>query len=74
MFSVRDRVSDNILQKDLEDSSSFFVNEARDALHSTATGETTNRRLGNALDIVTKDLAMALGPALSESLTSLAAT
>ncbi len=30
--------------------------------------------LGDALDVVTKDLAMALGTALSESLSSLAAS
>ena len=46
---------------------------SRDTLDTATTGETTNSGLGDALDIVAQDLAMALGTALSKALASFAA-
>jgi hypothetical protein len=45
----------------------------RDTLDTTTTCETTNGGLGNALDVVTEDLAMTLGTALAEALATFAA-
>lgn len=45
----------------------------RDSLDTATAGETTDSRLGNALDVVTKNLAVALGAALAEALATLAA-
>jgi hypothetical protein len=45
----------------------------RNTLDTTTTGETSNGGLGDALDVVTEDLAMALGTALAEALATFAA-
>lgn len=42
MFSVGDRITDNVLQEDLEHTTGFFVDETGDTLHTTTTGETTD--------------------------------
>jgi hypothetical protein len=60
MFSVGDGITDNVFQEDLEDTTGFFVDETGDTLHTTTTSETTNSRLGNTLNVVTKNLTMTL--------------
>ena len=45
----------------------------RDTLDTSTAGETANRGLRNSLDIVTQDLAVTLGSALSESLSTFSA-
>jgi hypothetical protein len=72
VFRVSDGIRDNIIEKDLENSTSLFVNETRNMLDTNRTSETTDSGLGDSLDIVTKDLAMTLGASLSESLSSFA--
>jgi len=47
MFSVSDRVTNDVLEEDLEDTTSLFVDETGDTLDTTTTSETTNSRLGN---------------------------
>lgn len=47
VLSISDRVTDDVFEEDLEDTTSFFVDEATDTLHSTTTGETTDSRLGD---------------------------
>jgi hypothetical protein len=42
----------------------------RDTLNTTTTSETANGRLGDALDIVTKNLAMTLSATLAKTLSS----
>ena len=49
VFSVGDRVSDDVLEEDLEDTTGFFVDETGDTLDTTTTSETTNSWLGNTL-------------------------
>ena len=73
VLGVGDGVTDDVLEEDLEDGASLLVDETRDALDTTTTGETTDGRLGDALDVVAKDLAMALGASLSEPLSSFTA-
>jgi hypothetical protein len=73
VLSVGDRVTDDVLKKDLEDTACLFVDETGDTLNTTTTGETTDGGLGDTLDVITKDLAMTLGSSLSESLSSLSA-
>lgn len=70
VFGVRDRITNNILQKNLQYATGFLVNETRDALDAATTSETANGGLGDALDIVPQDLAMALGTALTEPFAS----
>ena len=45
----------------------------RNTLDTTTTRETSNGGLGDALDVVTEDLAMALGTALAVALATFAA-
>ena len=74
VLRVRDGVANNVLKEDLEDAPRFFVDQTGDALHSATTSETTDRRLGYALDVVTEHLAMTLGASLAESLSSFASS
>lgn len=67
VFGVGDGIPDDGLKKYLENITSFFIDQARYALDAAATGETTNGRLGYALDVIAKYLAMAFGAALSKS-------
>jgi hypothetical protein len=73
VLRVGDRVPDDVLKEDLEDSTCLFVDETRDTLHTSTTSETADGRLGDALDVVTKDFAMTLGSSLSESFSSFSA-
>jgi len=70
VFSVGDRITDDILEEDLEDSTGLFVDETGDTLDTATTSETADGGLGDALDVVTKDFAMTLGSSLSESFPS----
>ena len=45
----------------------------RDTLDTTTTGETSDSGLGNTLNVVTKNLSVTLGTALSKTLAALAA-
>ena len=74
VLSVGDRVADDILEEDFEHAAGLFVDETGDALDAAATGETADGRLGDALDVIAEDLAMALGAALPETFTSFTAT
>ena len=56
---------DDILEEDLEDTACLPVNKTGDALHAATTSETADVWLGDALDVVTKDLAVAIGASLS---------
>ena len=73
VLSVGNRVPDDVLKEDLEDTTSLFVDETGDTLDTATTSETTDSGLGDALDVVTKDLTMTLGSSLSESFSSFAA-
>jgi hypothetical protein len=70
VLGVSDTVADDVLQKDLEDTTSLFVDETGNTLHTTTTSKTADSRLRDTLDIITQDLAVTLGTALAESLAS----
>ena len=72
VLRVGDRISNDVLEEDLQHSSRFFVDQSGDTLHSASTSQTTDRRLGYALDVVSKDLTMAFSAPFTESLTALA--
>jgi hypothetical protein len=74
MLSVGDSITDDILKEDLEDTSGLLIDEARDALDTTTAGQTADGGLGDALDVVTKNLAMTLSASLSKSLASFTTT
>jgi hypothetical protein len=66
VFRVRDGIADAIFQKDFQHTPGFFINQSTDTFHATTTGQTTNRRFGNALDVVAQYLPVTLGAAFAE--------
>jgi hypothetical protein len=74
VLGVGDSVTDDVLKEHLEHTAGLFVDEARDALDTATTSQTTNSGLGDSLDVVTKNLAMTFSATLPESLASFAAT
>ena len=70
VLGVGDCVADDVLQEGLEDSAGLLVDEARDSLHAATAGQTTDGGLGDALDVVAKNLPVTLGASLSETLAS----
>jgi hypothetical protein len=72
VLGVRYGVANNVLKEDLEHSTGLFIDQAGDTLNATTTSQTPDCRLGNALDIVTKNLPVTLCTALSETLAALA--
>ena len=74
VFGVGDGITDDVLKEDLEDTTGLLVDETTDTLDTATTSETTDSRLGDALDVITKDLAMTLGASLSKTFASFSAT
>lgn len=70
VLGVGDGVTDDVLEEDLEDTSGLFVDQTGDSLDTTSTSETTDSWLGDALDVIPKDLSVTLGAAFAESFTS----
>lgn len=61
VLGVGDGIADHVLKEDLEDTASLLVDETRDALDAAAPSQPPDSGLGNALDVIAEDLAMALG-------------
>ena len=74
VLGVGDGVTDDVLKEDLEDTAGLLVDEAGDALDTSPAGQPADSRLGDALDVVPENLAVPLGSALSESLSSFSAS
>lgn len=53
----------HVLEEDLEDTAGLLVDETGDTLDTTTAGETADSGLGDALDVITKNLAVTLGAA-----------
>ena len=70
VLSVGDGITDDVLKEHLQNSTSLFIDETRDALDTTTAGKTTDGGLGNTLDVVAQDLPVALGASLSKTLSS----
>lgn len=73
VLSVGDGITDDTLEEGLEDTTRLLVDHGRDTLDTATTGQTTDGGLGDTLDVVTKNLSVALGTALAEALAALAA-
>ncbi|XP_046408887.1 histone H3-like centromeric protein CSE4 [Ischnura elegans] len=72
VFGVGDGVTDHVLQEHLEDTAGLLVDESGDTLDSSTAGQTANGWLGDALDVVAKNLAMTLGASFPQAFSSLA--
>ena len=73
VLSVGDSVADDTLEEGLENTAGLLVDHGGDTLDTTTTRETADGGLGDTLDVVAQDLAVALGTTLSETLAALAA-
>ena len=73
VLSVGYRITNDVLEEYLENTASLLIDKSRDTLDSTTTGETTDSRLGDSLDVVTENLTVTLSSSLSESLSSFTA-
>jgi hypothetical protein len=58
VFSISDRITNDILEESLQDTTSLLIDKTRDTLDASTTSETTNGGLGNALNVITKNLAL----------------
>lgn len=74
LLSVCDSITDDTLEEGLENTSCLLVDHGGDTLDTTTTSETSDSGLGDTLDVVTKNLSVALGTALSETLATFAAS
>ena len=70
VLAVGDGVTDHVLEEDLKNTASFLVDQAWDTLDSTTTSQSSDGWLGDTLDVITKNFAMALGTSFSETLAS----
>ena len=60
------------VERYLEDAASFLVDESRDALDAAATSQTSDCRLGDALDVVAQHFSVPFGATFAESLATFA--
>src|SRR5262245_27568784 len=61
MLSVGHCITDDVFQEDLQHTTGFLIDQTRDALDTTSSGKSANSRLGDALDVVSQHLSVALG-------------
>ena len=73
MLSVGDSVTDDGLKEGLEHTAGLLVDHSGDTLNTATTGETADSGLGDSLNVVAQDLAVALGTAFAETLSTFAA-
>jgi len=74
MLGVGDSVADDALEEGFEHAASLFVDHGRNTLDATTTSQTADGGLGDALDVVTENLAMAFGSALSKTFATFSAS
>ena len=72
MLGVGDSITDDVLQEDLQHTTGLLVDESRDTLDSSPTGQTADGGLGDTLDVVPQHLPVPLGAPLAESFSSFA--
>merc|ERR1711951_84353 len=72
MLSVGHSVTDDVLQENLENTPSLFVNEPANALDTTPSCKSPNCRLGDALNVIPQHLAMSLCTTLAQALATFA--
>jgi hypothetical protein len=73
VLSVGDSVTNDRLEESLEDTAGLLVDHGGDTLDTATAGETADGGLGDTLDVVAKNLAVALGTTFAEAFAALAA-
>ena len=70
VLGVGHGVTHHVLQEDLEDTAGLLVDQTRDTLDTSTASKTADSGLGDTLDVVAKNLAVALSSTLSKALSS----
>jgi hypothetical protein len=73
VLGVGDSVTNDRLKESLEDTAGLFVDHGGDTLDTATAGETADGGLGDTLNVVAKNLAVALGTTFAEAFAALAA-
>ena len=73
VLGVRYSITDDVLKENLENTARLLVDQTRDSLDTATASETTNSRLGDTLDVVTKNLSVTLGASFSKTFSSFTA-
>jgi hypothetical protein len=68
LFSVCNSISNHTFQKCLQNTTSLLIDHGGNTLDTSTTSKTSDSGLCDTLDIVTKNLAVTFGSALSETL------
>ncbi|XP_032449987.1 uncharacterized protein LOC115519791 [Lynx canadensis] len=71
VLSVGDCIPNNVFQENLQHAPGLLVDEAGDPLDSSTPGKAPNCRLGDALDVVPQNFAVALGTPLAQAFATL---
>merc|ERR1719433_1308136 len=70
MFSIGDSITDDIFQENLEDTSSFFIDQARNTFDTTTASQSANGGFSDTLNVITQNFTMTLCATLSKSFSS----
>ena len=74
VLGVSHGITDNVLKENLQNTAGLLVDETGDSLDTATTSKTTDGRLRDTLDVITKNFPVALSASLSETLSSFAAS
>ena len=74
VLCVRHSVADDVVQEHLQNASRFFVDQSGDAFDASSTSQTSDGRLGDALDIVAQDFFVSLCAAFAQPFSSFASS
>ena len=74
VLRVRNGVTDNVFQENLENAAGLFVDQTRDSFDTTSTGEATDGRLGDTLDVISENFTVTLGASFSKTFPSFTTT
>ena len=72
MLGVGDGVPDDVLKEHLQHTPGLLVDQPRDPLDTSTSGQAPDGRLGDALDVIPQHLPVPLGSAFSKSLAAFA--
>ena len=70
VLSVGNSITDHVLQEHFENTTGLLVDQAGDTLHTTTPSQPTDSWFGDPLNVVTKDLSVALSTSFSQTLAS----
>ena len=65
VLGVCHSITDHVLKENFENTTGLLVDQARDSLDTATASKTTDGWLGDALDVITKDLSVTFGASFS---------